>query len=99
MSRKKARVHSKNHALIGRLITESYSVKSEVSLSDALEFRRDQYGLSAAEFSMVLGILPTNYSAVISGKRRLPLDAVKRAFGIGVPATVLLQFDELEETP
>ena len=76
--------------LMARLMTEACGKKHKVSLADALEFRRDQYCLSAAEFSMVLGISRSHYSEVVHGVRDLPIKSVKRAFAIGVPAEVLL---------
>ena len=79
-------------AMILRLLTEAQIGKAvDVSVADALEFRRDQYGLTKTEFAAILGIGKGHYSEVLSGKRRLPLEATKRAFAIGVPADVLLQ--------
>ena len=79
-------------AMILRLLTEAQAGKAcDVSLPDALEFRRDQYGLKAAEFAAILGLTPPKYSEVINGKRNLPLNARIRAFAVGVPAEVLLQ--------
>jgi antitoxin component HigA of HigAB toxin-antitoxin module len=79
-------------AMILRLLTEAQAGKaSDVSLADALEFRRDQYGLKAAEFAAILGLTPPKYSEVINEKRNMPLNARIRAFAIGVPAEVLLQ--------
>jgi antitoxin component HigA of HigAB toxin-antitoxin module len=82
--------------MILRLLTEAQIGKAvDVSVADALEFRRDQYGLTQSEFAAVLGMQKSHYSEVLSGKRRLPLEATKRAFAIGVPAEVLLQTDGL----
>lgn len=79
-------------AMILRLLTEAQIGKAvDVSVADALEFRRDQYGLTQSEFAAILGLQKGHYSEIVSGKRRLPLDATKRAFAIGVPAEVLLQ--------
>lgn len=76
--------------LMARLMTQACGKRHRVSLADALEFRRDQYGLTAAQFAGVIGMSPTHYSEVISGKRDIPIKAAKRAFAIGVPADVLL---------
>ena len=85
------------HALILRLLAEVQSPrKADVSIVDALEFRRDQYGLKRTEFAAVLGMTPGHYSEVISGKRSLPINATKRAYAIGVPADVLLQISALQ---
>jgi len=79
-------------AMILRLLAEAQAgAKCEVSMVDALDFRRDQYGLTWAEFGMLLGLSPTHMSEVKNGHRRLPLGAVKRAYAIGVPADALMQ--------
>lgn len=68
-------------------------VVCKVSVIDALDFRRDQYGLTWAEFGAILGISASQMSYFKTGRRRLPLNAMKRAYAIGVPADVLLQRD------
>lgn len=81
-------------AMILRLLTEAQVGKTaDVRIADALEFRRDQYGLTQREFAAILGLQNSHYSEIINGKRRLTLGATKRAFAIGVPANVLLQPD------
>ena len=78
-------------ALRYRLLREAEcGVRSDVSEIDALEFRRDQYGLSQRDFAEILGIMPSHYSEVAKGKRRLPINAVARAVAIGVPVPPLL---------
>ena len=80
------------HTLILRLLAEAETPKTGLpSVVDALEFRRDQYGLTHSEFAAVLGLAPGHYSEFINGKRELPPKAMKRARAIGVPADVLLQ--------
>ena len=75
-----------------RLLAEAQAgVKCDVSLVDALDFRRDQYGLTWAEFGALLGLTPQHMSEVKNGKRRLPIGATRRAYAIGVPADALLQ--------
>jgi transcriptional regulator with XRE-family HTH domain len=82
----------KNPELVERLMSEaSAGVSSNVPLVVALEFRRDQYGLSQRQFARILGIQPSHYSEFISGERGLSLRALRRACAIGVPANVLLQ--------
>jgi len=79
-------------AMILRLLAEAQAgVKCEVSMVDALDFRRDQYGLTWSEFGMLLGLSPQHMSEVKNGHRRLPIGAVKRAYAIGVPADALMQ--------
>jgi antitoxin component HigA of HigAB toxin-antitoxin module len=80
--------------LILRLMAEAQTTRPDLpSVADAVEFRRDQYGLTRREFAAVLGLSPGHYREIINGKRRLPIGATKRAFAIGVPAEVLLQPD------
>ena len=83
-----------------RLLTEAQAgVKCKVSAVDALEFRREQYGLTQAEFAALLGMQSSHYSEFLHEKRRLPIGAVKRAYAIGVPADALLQNMTQEPTP
>lgn len=80
--------------MILRLLSEAQAGKiTEVSIVDALEFRRDQYGLTKEEFAAILGLQKSHYSEIVMGKRGLPINATKRAFAIGVPAEILLQPD------
>ena len=79
-------------ALRYRLLREAErGVQCEVSETEALEFRRLQYGLSRRDFAEILGIMPSHYSEVARGKRRLPINAVARAVAVGVPVAALLQ--------
>ena len=79
-------------ALRYRLLREAErGVQCEVSEAEALEFRRLQYGLSRRDFAEILGIMPSHFSEILSGKRRLPINAVARAVAIGVPVPPLLQ--------
>lgn len=61
------------------------------SIREALRFRQDQYGWSQKKMAAALGIQASHYSEILSGKRNLSLKAVKRAYAIGVPASVLLR--------
>lgn len=58
---------------------------------EALEFRIEQYGWSQNEFAKRIGMLPSHFSEVMNGKRRMSLDAIRNAVALGVPANVLLQ--------
>ena len=78
-------------ARLRRLASEASGTPAAVSVAEALECRRDQYGLTQREFAEVLGLRDSHYSEVVNGRRRLPIDATRRAFAIGVPAHVLLQ--------
>lgn len=79
-------------AMLLRLLAEAQAgVSCSVTLADALEFRRDQYGLSRRDFAALLGFSEGRYSEILRGVRRLPLAATKRAYAIGVPADALLQ--------
>lgn len=79
-------------SMILRLLSEAQIGKlCDVTISGALEFRRDQYGLKAREFAAILGLTASHYSEIISGRRSMPLNARIRSFAIGVPAEILLQ--------
>lgn len=58
---------------------------------DALEFRRNQYGLTQEKWAAVLNIQPSHYSEILTGKRNLTLRVAARAFRFGVPAEALFQ--------
>ena len=68
--------------------------KHKVSVADALEFRREAYCLTRAEFCELLGMRQNHYSEVVNGRISLPIKATRRAFALGVPAVVLLQINE-----
>lgn len=81
--------------LILRLRKEAEAGKVEiVSIIDAMEFRRYQYGLTKKEFATILGMQSSHYSEFLAGTRRLPLNARIKAFSIGVPPKLLLQKDK-----
>lgn len=61
------------------------------STIEAVEFRRDQYGLTQAQWAYVLGMQPSHYSEFVRGARRLPGLAMGTAFAYGVPAECLFQ--------
>ena len=83
--------------VMSRLFLEIASSTSDVAVGDALEFRRKEYGLSRRNFSLLLGLQESHYSEVVNGKKRLSLNATKRAYAIGVPAEILLQQTEQTE--
>lgn len=84
------RPEPKEH-IIARLLKERNGKPADVTITEALEFRRDAYGLSAAEFAFVLGIERSHYNEIIRGKRSIPKTVLRRAFAVGVPAALLLQ--------
>ena len=65
-------------------------VKSDVTPSAALEFRREQYGLSVKEFSFILGLERSHYNEVINGKREITVKAMRKAAAIFVVPEALL---------
>jgi|SRR6186713_591832 len=84
-------VRESTEHLRSRLMGEADAgVVSEVTEADALEFRRDAYGLTASDFAHILGIQKSHYSETIAGKRRLPINSVARAIAIGVLVAPLL---------
>lgn len=77
--------------LIDRLIHEANTFTiGNVTAIEALEFRRDQYDLTQAEFAKVLKMQSSHYSEFINGKRGLPKHAMRRAVAVGVPAENVL---------
>lgn len=76
--------------LMARLMTEACGKPFNISLIDALEFRRDQYALSCKDWAFLIGMSQSHYSEVIHGLRDLPIKATKRAYALGVPAEALL---------
>lgn len=78
--------------MILRLLAEAEAgIQCRVTIPDALEFRRDQYGLTKSEFAALLGLALSHYGEILSGKRGIGKTAMRRAYAIGVPADVLLQ--------
>lgn len=63
------------------------------SVVEAIEFRRHQYGWSKSKMAKALGLRPSHYSEILAYRRRLPINATKKAYKIGIPAKVLLQED------
>lgn len=72
--------------------------KSIPSPIEALRFRIDQYGWSDARFARVIGMQPSHFSEIMTGKRRMPLGAIRAAVKLGVPAGVLIQPFPCEQT-
>ena len=86
------RQYAASKTTVERLKAEIAAVKPpDVSINEALEFRRDQYGLKQYEFARLLGMTPTHYSDMMAGRRRITKEAIRRAFALGVPIEVLLQ--------
>lgn len=61
------------------------------STVDAVEFRRDAYGLTQKEWAKVIGIRQSHYSEFVHGKRSLTLKQAARCYEFGVPADCLFQ--------
>lgn len=58
---------------------------------EALKFRIEQYGWTQGRFATEIGMAESHFSLVMSGKRRLPLDAIRKCVALGIPAQVILQ--------
>lgn len=58
---------------------------------DAIRFRIEQYGWRDCKFAEEIGMSRSHFSEVMSGKRKMPLHAVRKAVALGVPAAVMLQ--------
>lgn len=61
------------------------------SIPVALNFRAEQMGWTSTEMARHLGMQRSHYGEVLNGIRQLPLKATKRAYALGVPASVLLR--------
>ena len=62
-------------------------------LVDAIEFRRESYGWSKGKMAAMLDMTKGHYSEFIHGTRGLPVNSIRKAYAIGIPAQVLLQDD------
>lgn len=97
-SYRKIRAKKKLRELVEQMVIESYDKGYEAGenatpppLKDAVEFRREQYGWSAEKMAAMLDIEKSHYSEFVNGKRNLPINSIRKAYAIGIPATVLLQ--------
>lgn len=70
---------------------ESRNFPMELPPLDALRFRIEQYGWSDAKFARAIGMQRSHFSEVMTGKKRLPINAIRKAVELGIPAKVLLQ--------
>lgn len=62
-------------------------------LVDAVEFRRESYGWSKGKMAAMLDMTKGHYSEFVHEKRALPVNSIRKAYAIGIPAQVLLQDD------
>lgn len=63
------------------------------SLVGAEDFRREQYGWSDSKMAAMLDLSKSHYSEFKHGRRSLPINSIRKAYAIGIPAKVLLQED------
>lgn len=68
------------------------------SPEEALRFRMEQYGWTQSKFAKKLGMQPSHLSEVLNGKRRLPMEAMRKAIKLGVPAVCLFQKFKAEKS-
>ena len=61
------------------------------SVIEAVEFRREAYGLTQEQWAEVLDITQQNYTAFVHGNHKLTLAQSAKAFEYGVPADCLFQ--------
>lgn len=62
-----------------------------VTQRTAIEFRRDQYGLTIEQWATKVLHVPTHhYQAYLGGTGRLSINALRRAAAVGVPLVALL---------
>lgn len=60
------------------------------SLKDAIQFRQEQYGWNDSKMAAMLDLSRAHFSEFKSGKRGLPVNSIRKAYAIGIPADVLL---------
>lgn len=63
------------------------------TLIAAIDFRREQYGWNDSKMAAMLDMSQSHYSEFKAGKHRLPVNSIRKAYAIGIPASVLLQDD------
>lgn len=61
------------------------------SIIEAVEFRREQYGLTKRDWAKVIGMRPSHYTEFTQGKRGLPMKPAAKCFQFGVPAELIFQ--------
>ena len=61
------------------------------SIIEAVEFRREQYGLTKRDWAKVIGMQPSHYTEFTQGKKGLPMKQAAKCFQFGVPAELLFQ--------
>ena len=66
-----------------------------LSVIEAVEYRRDQYGLTCNEMAEIIGIHKSKYSEFMNGKKPLSVKTLKKLYYIGVPAKCLLGVEEI----
>lgn len=65
--------------------------RTPVPLIDAIQFRQEQYGWNDTKMAAMLDMSKPHYSEFRHGKRGLPINSIRKAYAIGIPASVLLQ--------
>jgi len=63
------------------------------SVIEAVEFRREQYGLTQKEMAKILHWGQSHYSEFVNGKLTMPKHVMAQAYEIGVPASCLFQVE------
>ena len=49
-----------------------------------------EHGLKSYEFAEMVFMTKNNFYAVLAGRRRMPLDAIRAAIALGLPAEIML---------
>jgi antitoxin component HigA of HigAB toxin-antitoxin module len=57
-------------------------------LVDAIEFRQEQYGWNDSKMAAMLDLSKSHYSEFKNGKRALPVNSIRKAYAIGIPASL-----------
>jgi antitoxin component HigA of HigAB toxin-antitoxin module len=62
----------------------------EGTLPEALEKKRQEFGLTQAAFSALIGTNPKHYHDIVGGRRNLTLAQARRAHKLGIDAETIL---------
>ncbi len=76
---------------LARLLKQANTAQgSKVTAAEAVEFRREAYGLTKTDMALVIGIQKSHYTEFTQGERSLTVAQIRRAVLVGVPASALL---------
>lgn len=69
---------------------EACEKREPVSIQAAIKFRQDQNNWTDSQMAAMLDLEKSHFSEFKHGKRGLPVNSIRKAYAIGIPASVLL---------